>query len=429
MADQRRAWFVVASLFIALLLVLGPTASTISFYFASFVKLFGWTHAQVSLIATVFNLAMGLSAPAAGWLLDSIDASLVMGSGAVLVMMGLLMSSRAQSLSPVLWAYGLIGAGVGSSTMVPASVVATNWFRQRRGLALGSTMAGAAAASVTMPLVINHLLLTYGTRTTLALSAIPILVVVLPLVLMVVRTRPAQPDQTGACGPQQQGAGGVGGLEFRQAVRTAPFWLLVAVQLCFGAGFGGLHYHFVPMVLSAGYSQSTAAVLMSLASAVAVASFFLIGIAADRFGGRATLAWSMALLGVGVALFGAIGNRSAGVPILALALVLIGLFAGSSPIAAPILLAETLGLRRFGSLWGLLNFCGLVGFAIGPVLVGRTFDRTASYVLAMELCGAVCLAGGFAAALAYPAPGHDPAAPQPQPGAVELQPGRAPTAL
>jgi ABC-type uncharacterized transport system permease subunit len=64
MADQRRAWFVVASLFIALLLVLGPTASTISFYFASFVKLFGWTHAQVSLIATVFNLAMGLSAPA-----------------------------------------------------------------------------------------------------------------------------------------------------------------------------------------------------------------------------------------------------------------------------------------------------------------------------------------------------------------------------
>src|SRR5580692_7492811 len=121
--DQRRAWLVVASLFIALLLVLGPTASTLSFYFTAFVKLFGWTHAQVSLIATTFSLAMGLSAPAAGWLLDYIDASLVMSSGAILVVVGLLVASQAHSLSPVLWAYVLIGAGVGSSTMVPASVV------------------------------------------------------------------------------------------------------------------------------------------------------------------------------------------------------------------------------------------------------------------------------------------------------------------
>jgi MFS family permease len=71
------------------------------------------------------------------------------------------------------------------------------------------------------------------------------------------------------------------------------------------------------------------------------------------------------------------------------------------------LLVETLGLRRFGSLWGLLNFCGLIGFAIGPVAVGGIYDRTASYVLAMEVCGALCVLGGVAAAAAVPAPGHD----------------------
>src|SRR5690349_7163558 len=48
----------------------GSTASTLSFYFASFEKLFGWSHAQVSLLATSFSLAMGLSAPLVGWLLD-----------------------------------------------------------------------------------------------------------------------------------------------------------------------------------------------------------------------------------------------------------------------------------------------------------------------------------------------------------------------
>jgi MFS family permease len=414
--DQRRAWLVVASLFIALLLLLGPTASTLSFYFASFVKLFGWTHAQVSLIASVFSLAMGLSAPIAGWLLDRFDASLIMGSGSVLVVIGLTMASRANSLSAVLWGYVLIGAGIGASTMVPASMVAANWFSQRRGLALGSTLAGAAAASVLMPLLISKMLLVYGTRTTLAISAVPILIVVLPLVLAMVRTRPVTSNEPPAARGERAA---VAGLEFGQALRTAPFWLLVVVQVCFGAGFGGLHYHFVPMMLSMGYAQTTAALLMSTAASIAVLSFFLIGIAADRFGGRATLAWSMALLGVGVAVFGTIGYRPTAIPALMVSIALIGLFAGASPIAAPILLVETLGLRRFGSLWGLLNFCGLIGFAIGPVLVGRAYDRTASYVLAMLACGVVCVVGGVAAAGAFPAPGHDRVA-QAQPEGVEL---------
>lgn len=419
--DQRRAWSIVASLFIALLLVLGPTASTLSFYFAAFVKLFGWTHAQVSLIATTFSLAMGVSAPAAGWLLDYLDASLVIGSGAIMVIAGLLMASQSHSLSPVLWAYILIGGGVGFSTMVPASVVATNWFRERRGLALGTTLAGAAAASVAMPLVISPLLLRFGTRATLAMSAVPILVVVLPLVLAVVRTRPGAAVSPAVPEGERRE---VPGLDFGQALRTAPFWLLVVVQVTFGAGFGGLHYHFVPIVLNAGYSQSTAALLMSTAATIALVSFFLIGIAADRFGGRATLAWTMGLLGVGVGVFGLIGYRPLAVPALAVSMIMVGLFAGSAPIAAPIVLVETLGLKRFGSLWGILNFCGLIGFAIGPVVVGRAFDRMSSYVLAMEVCGAVCIAGGLAAAAAFPASGHD-SVPQVQPGAVALEPGAA----
>ncbi len=419
---QRRSLFVVATLFIALLLILGPTSNTLSFYFAAFVKLFGWTHAQVSLIATCFSLAMGLSAPLAGWLLDRLDASLVMGSGAAFVIAGLLMASRAHSLGTVLWAYVLIGAGVGCSTMIPASVVATNWFSQRRGLALASTLAGAAAASVTMPLVISHLLLVHGTRTTLAISAVPIIVLVMPLVLLIVRTRPAESSEA----RQADGKSGqaVSGLEFSPALRTTPFWLLVLVQLGYGAGFGGFHYHFVPVLLNAGYSQSMAAILMSITSAVAVASFFLVGMAADRFGGRATLAWSMGMLGAGVALFGGIGYRPAAVPILIAALAMVGLFVGSAPIAGPILLVETLGLRRFGSLLGLLNFCSLIGFAIGPVIVGRMFDRTAAYSTAMQVCGALCVAGGLAAFAAFPAPGHD-AVPRPASTAVDLKPGEA----
>jgi MFS family permease len=238
---------------------------------------------------------------------------------------------------------------------------------------------------------------------------------------MIVRTRPQGSAE--AVRDRAQ-SGGPAGLEFGQAMRTAPFWMLVIVQLCYGAGFGGFHYHFVPMLLNAGYSQSAAATLMSLASAVALLSFFVIGMAADRYGGRASLSWSMVLLGAAIAMFAGIGYLPMAVPIVLGSLLLVGLAVGASPIAAPILLVETLGLRRFGSLWGLLNFVGLIGFAIGPVLVGRVFDRSGSYVLAMEICGALCVAGGLAAAAAFPAPGHD-LIPQPAPGRVALEPSEA----
>lgn len=422
MSQDRRAWLVVASLFISLFLVLGPTASTLSFYFASFVKLFGWSHAQVALVSTAFSLAMGLSAPAAGWLLDRFDAGLVMAVGEGFVAAGLLTASRAGSLSKVLWAYVLIGAGVGASTMVPASVVATNWFKNQRGFALASTLAGAAAASVIMPQIISPLLLAHGTRSTLAISAIPILIIVIPMMLLVVRTRPGDAAEANPAAAADDG--GPTGLEFGQAMRTLPFWLLVVVQLTYGAGFGGFHYHFVPMLLHAGYSQGAAATLMSLASAIALLSFFVIGMAADRFGGRTTLTWSMVVLGAAIAMFGAIGYRAMAIPIVLTSLALVGLAVGASPIAAPILLVETLGLRRFGSLWGLLNFVSLIGFAVGPVLVGHIFDRTASYLLAMQICGAMCVAGGLAAAAAFPAPGHN-LVPQAAASSVALKPSEA----
>src|SRR5208337_1344674 len=104
----------------------------------------------------------------------------------------------------------------------------------RRGLALGSTMAGAAAASVVMPLVVNHLLLAHGPRATLVISAVPILVVVIPLMLLVVRTRPQGSEE--AAGTSGGHTGGQRGLDFGPAVRTAPFWMLVIVQVFYGAG-------------------------------------------------------------------------------------------------------------------------------------------------------------------------------------------------
>jgi MFS family permease len=51
----------------------------------------------------------------------------------------------------------------------------------------------------------------------------------------------------------------------------------------------------------------------------------------------------------------------------------------------PMLLADAVGLRRFGSLTGLLSIPSVIGSAAGPIVAGAIFDHTGSYLLAIKL--------------------------------------------
>jgi MFS family permease len=65
----------------------------------------------------------------------------------------------------------------------------------------------------------------------------------------------------------------------------------------------------------------------------------------------------------------------------------------------PMVLAETFGLRRFGSLMGWLGLIFTFGLFSGPLVVGRMFDGFRSYTPAYEMCAAASIVAGFLAFL------------------------------
>jgi MFS family permease len=80
-------------------------------------------------------------------------------------------------------------------------------------------------------------------------------------------------------------------------------------------------------------------------------------------------------------------------------LIIVGI-AGASPVAlGPLLTTETLGLKRFGTLFGWLGFALTFGLFIGPQLVGWMTDVTGSYTAGYELCGLICVVGSAASFL------------------------------
>src|SRR5271156_2783000 len=93
--DERK-WVIVGALFATLFLIWGPLNAG-GVFFVPVITHFGWNRGFFSLLVGVGPLAAGLSSPAAGWLMDRIEARKLMIVGASMVAFGYVALSRANS--------------------------------------------------------------------------------------------------------------------------------------------------------------------------------------------------------------------------------------------------------------------------------------------------------------------------------------------
>jgi MFS family permease len=258
-------------------------------------------------------------------------------------------------------AFALIGAGVGSSTIVPVTIVAANWFRERRGLAIGVSIAGSPVAVTLMPPVLAHVIIVHGWRAAMLCIGVPILVIGLPAILLVVRTRPAGAETVSV----SREAAAVAGLELGPALWAPPFWMLAGVQVLFTVAFNGVYYHLVPFLIDAGYSPQRAAFIFGAKSIFVTAGTILLGSLADRIGPRRVLAFAMLALCLSLVVVLAAGSPGFGVIAVVLFTIGYGTPTGSTSTLVPMLMVESLGMRRFATLMGIIGFVATVASALG----------------------------------------------------------------
>ena len=395
---DRQGWLVIAGVVAVNFIVMGPSIGTIGIFFTPLIKEFGWSRQQVSWMATAFLLAMGVVNPLVGWLLDRVPVRIPMSVGIILAGLSFLMGSRAHSLEALVVCYAIMGLGVGSSTILPGMVVAANWFSSQRALAIGITIAGAGLGGCLWPPLVTHLILAHGWRATMVCIGVPMFVVALPIALLIIRTRPAGESA-------QEQADALPGLDLGPALRSIPFWMLVGVHLSFTVAFTGAYFHMVPYLIGTGYSAQAAAFVFGAAVAVSLPGYLLLGSLADRFGAKPVLTGSLITQAVSMILLLNLAGHHLTTLLLLIFIVFYGLTVGSGTALGSALLAESLGLKSFGSLAGIIGLIATMGSGVGPIIAGHIFDTTASYTAAFELCGALMLAGAVFAMLVYPAQG------------------------
>jgi MFS family permease len=389
---ERQAWVIAASVFVTLFLVWGGGVNTGPVFLPPLLKYFGWTRARVSTLGSAGALMAGVCGPFVGWLVDRIEARRVMLLGAITAGIGFLAASRSDTYYALLVANLIVAIGVTAATLIPASLLIASWFGERRGLAMGLTFAGTSLGGAAMIVIANKAIAFGGWRTGYLAMALPMVLIVAPLVLFVVRGRPSSGSVVGEPILKPPAPVVLPGVELSEAFRTRSFWLIGIAEFFYACAIGGILVHVVVYLMAAGYTASLAASSLSMIYLMSTFGKLSMGPSADRLSPRIVL--SVVFGGAALGTLFLLGARNG--PMLAGFIVLVGIASGTPLVLLPLVFIQSLGLRRLGSVQGVAGIFATIGAAVGPVAAGRIFDVSGSYAIAFGVFAAMWLGAALA---------------------------------
>jgi MFS family permease len=406
-SEGRGGWGVISALFLVLVLVGGPNLTLAGVLFPPLLREFHWTHAQVARIAATAAFTTGVLGPVTGWLVDRIGARWLMAAGLLLIGLSDLAISTVHSLDSMAALFAIVGVGASLSGLIPMMVVAISWFKARRGIATGTVIAGLSTGMTISPPLVTWVIAHWGWRIVMRLLSLPIFFIVIPVVLMFVHAQPVPAQPGGATARfRADETARLPGLELAAALVTATFWMLFAGQFVYSVGNAAVFVHQITFLVGAGYSPEKAAWIFSSQTAFSGLGALVLGALADRVGPRAMLALAMFSHAVGVASLLATASPHLTLVWIVMFDIFWGMASGFGNLM-PMLITETLGIRRLGTLMGVIGLCTAMASSFAPIVSGRLFDRTGSYTLPFELAMLLMVIGGTLISLVRPAAGRD----------------------
>jgi sugar phosphate permease len=411
-AKTRRfyGWWLVGALFCILFITGGGGFYVFPVFIQSLIGEFGWTVTQISSAAALWAIVYGFSGPVVGALIARAGVRRTMVVAAVLSSIAQLGFARMQALWLLYAAMVVLGFSVAGTTLVPAQTVITNWFTRYRGRAMSWMMLGIGAGGLLMPPLMEWLIRQIGWRGTWLVASALTLLVVVPLVALFVRTKPADlgllPD-----GEVPRGGGSArrSGLPVKLALSSRSFWLIFSVYVFQLVALSAMNFHFVPFAIrQAGFSSQQAAFFLGMTVGFSMAGRLAFGWLADRSHPGVLMAIAGALLGCGPLILVVLVMRLGLAETIVLwpYAVLFGCGIAGNAIMLPVLVGRCFGELFFSRLQGLVMSGFAVGIVVGIPGAGKIFDATGSYEIAFLLCSAACALSCVLALAVQPARYH-----------------------
>jgi MFS family permease len=386
-------WWIVLAAFLNLFFVVGIIFYGFPVFYPYFVESLGFTRAQVTqgfLLGFLFaGLPFGILA---GTLIDRIGARFVILAGVALVgiplfLMGFMTRFWHFEILCIVEVIGYVLAGP-----IANQVLIARWFDRRRGQAMGYAYLGLGLGGVVAPMLVNYLAHTLGWRHGLQLVGALGILVLFPIGIFVSRSSPEEkgiaPEAFGESQTPQNRTKVVS-VTVPQAVRTAPFWLILGGSTLAIGAIGAVIQHFILFLKDSGYTATEASQYSTILLAASLGGRVIVGLLADLLPKSYIMAFFYFLIGASVFLLAYPHST----PALWLFALIFGFAMGADYMLIPLVTSEWFGIASLGKLLALI----IMGYSIGqwaePWLVGRIFDAQHSYSLAWRLVAISGIAG------------------------------------
>jgi MFS family permease len=384
-------WWIVAISMVVLFVTLGLGYYSFGIFFKPLIHEFGWSRRAVSGAMSVFLIAWGLACPLTGRWSDSHGPRRIIIAGS----MGLGFSFCLLSLTGSLWhlylLYACAGAASAVCSEIPTSAAVSNWFSQKRGIAMGIATTGMGFGGLVLAPLTGRSILIFGWRITYIAMGLLAWGAILPPVFLFMKNRPRDiglmpdgekmtpPARAGISEPKPKSPNDgdkPGVVEAGEPSRGSAALLLIGIAFSLVSfGLIGVVTHEVPFIIDLGISPGTAATMLGLTAGIGTAGKLGFGHFADRFSPKSVLYACIGLQIAGVFIL----MQSTGLAMVWAFVVVFSFAMGGTNTLRPLVIGEIFGTTSFGRTLGTAELMRRLGAAAGPFLAGYIFDVTRSY--------------------------------------------------
>lgn len=388
-------WWIVLGCLLIVATIIPPTAALSSVFTLPMTK-------DLDISRTLFSFR-GLLTAAVGIVLSPIVGKKMMKGNMRLIHMisiiGYCLSLAATALvqnAIQLYIVSIfIGIFIIFSTIIPVSIYITNWFMDKRGLAMSVAMAGIGVGGFALSPILTYFLTQYNWRIAYIGLAVIIFVISFPMAAFVLYRSPKDKGLTplGYERMMKLKAEEENRKEDDKIIEPAikerkikisvkdsknkPFFIFLAIGLILNGFINAGFLSQVPPALEEMHGPIIRASIMMIYSLVGIFGKIFFGWLDDKFGivfssifGCVTFGLSFVCL-----LFGEYMTA------LYLLAVVYGLSTPIATVSPPLLTSAIYNSESYPEAYGILNSTSQIGTALGSVFMSIVFDMTQSYTL------------------------------------------------
>jgi MFS family permease len=393
-------WWIVVFAFLTFGIAVGIPYYGNPFFLDYYQKTFGWTRPEITL---GFPLAATLMLWAGPVIVPRFSPRWLMLIGTGLTALSFFFFSRMTGdLKLYYGTWFLYVIGYYLSGPIAHQVIVSQWFKRRRGFAMGLVYLGVAVlGGVSIDFIARPLTNAFGFQAGLAGFGATLLLA-WPVILFGLRDKPSDMGQFPDGGTAETADAKVQPVAFGELLRQPAFWLLLVGSVCSIGSIGSINQHMKFVFREQGYtSQQELDALFGQATRyilfASIGGRLFMGWLADRFNKKFVMLATYALVAGTIPLLTLVRPESPGS--IYLFSILFGFGMGADYMLIPLMAAEAFGVNTLARAMSVILPADTLGQTWFPYLISNLRESSGSYGPALNTVFGLAAVGALAISL------------------------------